>query len=54
MPGGTIGVWLNAALPALTWLLVIVLTAEEHWYLGATALFAGPLYWLLKRVRSGS
>jgi amino acid transporter len=48
VPGGTIGVWLNAALPALTWLLVIVLTAEEHWYLGATALFAGPVFWFVR------
>jgi amino acid transporter len=53
VPGGTIGVWLNAALPASTWLLVILLTAEEHGYVGATALLAGPLYWSVKGIRSG-
>lgn len=48
IPGGTFGVWLNATLPALTWLLVIVLTAEEHAYLGATALLAGPVFYFLR------
>ena len=49
MPGGRAGLWLNAALPALTWVLVIVLTARDHVVLGAAAILAGPVLYVLTR-----
>ena len=52
VPGGRGGLWLNALLPALTWVLVIVLTARDHVVLGSAAILAGPvLYGLTQRGR---
>jgi amino acid transporter len=49
VPGGRVGVWVNLALPVLTWLLLLALTGREHWKLGAGALLAAPVLWLLTR-----
>ena len=49
VPGGRAGLWLNAALPALTWLLLIVLTARDHVGLGTAAILAGPVFYVLTR-----
>jgi amino acid transporter len=47
IPGGRLGLFANVTLPALTCLLLLVLTGREHWPLGAGALLAAPaLYWL--------
>jgi amino acid transporter len=49
VPGGRVGLWLNLAMPVLTWLVLLALTGREHWKLGAGALLAAPLLWLLTR-----
>ena len=55
VPGGAAGLWLNAALPALTWILLVVLTARDHIWLGAGALLTAPvLYVLTRRGRQGA
>jgi polyamine:H+ symporter len=50
VPGGRVGVWVNFTLPAATWLLLVVVTAREHW-LGAAALLTGPALYGLTRHR---
>lgn len=49
VPGGRVGLWLNVLLPALTWLLLLALTARDHLLLGAGALLSGPALYLLTR-----
>jgi APA family basic amino acid/polyamine antiporter len=49
VPGGRTGLWVNAALPVLTWILLVVLTAREHFVLGTAAILAGPLLYVLTR-----
>jgi amino acid transporter len=49
VPGGRVGLWLNVTLPVLTWVLLLALTGREHWRLGATALLASPILFLLTR-----
>jgi amino acid transporter len=50
VPGGSFGLWLNLAMPLGTWLVLLALTGREHWKLGAAALLAGPVCWLLTRL----
>jgi APA family basic amino acid/polyamine antiporter len=53
-PGGTFGVWLIAVVPTLTWILLLVFTAREHWLLGSAVLVCGPVFWAVERfVRRG-
>lgn len=49
VPGGRIGLWMNLLMPLATWLLLLALTGQEHWKLGAGALLAGPVCWVLTR-----
>ena len=49
VPGGAAGLWLNAALPAATWILLIALTARDHVWLGAGALLTAPVLYVLTR-----
>jgi amino acid transporter len=49
VPGGKVGLWLNLALPALTWGLMLYFTADEHYVLGLTALLVGTPAWYLTR-----
>jgi hypothetical protein len=37
-------------MPLGTWLVLLALTGREHWKLGAAALLAGPVCWLLTRL----
>jgi APA family basic amino acid/polyamine antiporter len=53
VPGGRVGLWLNAVLPALTFLALLALTGREHWQLGAGSLLAAPAMYLLARWRRG-
>jgi amino acid transporter len=53
IPGGLVGVWLNALVPALTWITVLCATAREHLFTGtALLLSASIVYAILKIVRS--
>jgi hypothetical protein len=49
VPGGKVGLWLNVALPALTWGLMLYFTADEHYVLGVTALLLGTVTWFATR-----
>jgi len=49
VPGGRWGLALNVILPAATWLLLLVLTAGEHFALGLAMLLIGPLAWGVSR-----
>jgi APA family basic amino acid/polyamine antiporter len=49
VPGGRVGLWLNVALPAATWALLLVFTARDHFLLGAGSLLVAPLAWLATR-----
>jgi amino acid transporter len=49
VPGGKVGLWLNVALPALTWGLMLYFTADEHYVLGVTALLLGTVTWFVTR-----
>jgi amino acid transporter len=49
VPGGRVGLWLNFLAPTTTWILLLALTAREHWLLGAGALLAGPVLHLVTR-----
>jgi amino acid transporter len=51
IPGGAIGLWVNALLPTLTSVLLLVLTAREHVVLGSAMLLAGPALYALDRLR---
>lgn len=52
IPGGRFGLWLNVALPTLTWLALIVLTMDHHGLASASALLIGPLvYFATARFR---
>ena len=47
VPGGRIGLWLTVALPTLAWLTLIMLTMDEHGWLGAGVILLGPaLYYV--------
>jgi amino acid transporter len=50
VPGGTVGLWLTALVPAATWILMLALTAWEQVWLGLGFLLAGPALYLLTRV----
>ena len=50
VPGGRVGLWLNTLVPAATWILLLAFTAREHFAMGAGALLAGPLLYLLVRL----
>jgi amino acid transporter len=54
VPGGSIGLYLNAAFPILSWLLLLVLTAREHVAMGLGALLMAPAIWLVWRPGEGS
>ncbi|HET7291442.1 MAG TPA: APC family permease [Vicinamibacteria bacterium] len=43
IPGGRFGLWLNAALPTLTWLALIALTTDSHGLLSAGVILVGPV-----------
>lgn len=49
VPGGKIGLWLNVALPTLTWGLMLYFTADEHYLLGVAALLFGTVTWFVTR-----
>ena len=49
MPGGRVGLWLNVALPTLTWCLMLYFTADEHYVLGLAALLFGTVTWFVTR-----
>jgi amino acid transporter len=50
MPGGAVGVWVNFAVPAVTW-LVILGTTERHNVLAGTAvLLSGTALWTARRL----
>jgi len=48
IPGGRVGLWLNVTLPALTCVLLLILTGREHWRLGLGALLAAPLLYVVQ------
>lgn len=55
VPGGKLGLWLNVIVPALTWLVFLALTFQEHARFGIPLLLIGPILWpFLKRRRNGN
>jgi amino acid transporter len=48
IPGGRVGLWLNVTLPAMTWVLLLVLTGRDHWRLGMGVLLAAPLLYAVQ------
>jgi amino acid transporter len=42
VPGGRLGLWLNALLPAITWVVFLALTFSEHAWFGIPLLLIGP------------
>jgi amino acid transporter len=50
VPGGRPGLWLNAVVPTLAWILLLVFTAREHWVLGSAVLLCGPVFWGLEKL----
>jgi amino acid transporter len=43
VPGGKVGLWLNAILPGITWVVFLVLTFSEHARFGIPLLLLGPV-----------
>jgi amino acid transporter len=43
VPGGRVGLWLNAIAPGITWVVFLILTFSEHAAFGIPLLLAGPL-----------
>jgi hypothetical protein len=54
VPGGKVGLWINAVVPTLAWILLLVFTAREHWMLATAVLACGPLFYALERLLRGS
>jgi amino acid transporter len=50
VPGGKVGVWMNALLPTGAWVLLLVFTAREHWVLGTSVILIGPVLYGLERL----
>jgi amino acid transporter len=49
VPGGAVGVWATALVPGVTWILLLALTAREHFVLGTAALLLAPVLYALER-----
>lgn len=47
VPGGKIGLWLNALVPGVTWCVFLILTAREHAAVGVGLLLLGPVLFVL-------
>jgi hypothetical protein len=43
VPGGKVGLWLNALVPGATWCVFLALTAREHAAVGVGLLLLGPV-----------
>jgi hypothetical protein len=49
VPGGKVGLWLNFLSPTVTWILLLVFTARDHWMLGTASVLAGPILYVVTR-----
>jgi amino acid transporter len=43
VPGGRVGLWLNAVVPGITWVVFLALTFSEHARFGIPLLLSGPV-----------
>lgn len=54
IPGGRAGVWINALVPAVTWIVVLLATARDHLIAGAAVLLSTcALYAIQRRFQRG-
>lgn len=52
VPGGRVGLWLNAVVPGITWVVFLVLTFGEHARFGIPLLLLGPVaFYFMQAVR---
>ena len=52
VPGGPVGLWLNAIIPGITWVVFLLLTFGEHGHFGIPLLLLGPVsFYLMQAVR---
>jgi amino acid transporter len=52
VPGGRVGLWLNAVVPGITWVVFLVLTFGEHARFGIPLLLLGPAaFFVMRAVR---
>jgi hypothetical protein len=52
VPGGRVGLWLNAIVPGITWVVFLVLTFGEHARFGIPLLLLGPVaFFVMQAVR---
>lgn len=49
VPGGRVGLWLNAIVPGTTWVVFLVLTFGEHGRFGIPLLMLGPVAFMVMR-----
>lgn len=49
IPGGSVGLWLNTLLPAVTWIAMMAFTARTRGLLGASFIAAGPILYVVTR-----
>jgi len=52
VPGGPLGLWLNAIVPGITWVVFLILTFGEHGRFGIPLLLLGPVsFYVMQAVR---
>jgi len=52
VPGGRLGLWLNAIVPGITWAVFLILTFGEHGRFGIPLLLLGPVsFYVMQAVR---
>jgi APA family basic amino acid/polyamine antiporter len=51
VPGGRVGLWLNVLLPAVTWVVFLALTFDEHAWFGIPLLLVGPVAYVMIQAR---
>ena len=52
VPGGRLGLWLNAIVPGITWVVFLILTFGEHGRFGIPLLLLGPVsFYVMQAVR---
>jgi hypothetical protein len=52
VPGGRVGLWLNAIVPGITWVVFLILTFGEHGRYGIPLLLLGPVsFYVMQAVR---
>jgi len=52
VPGGQVGLWLNAIVPGITWVVFLILTFGEHGRFGIPLLLLGPVaFFVMQWVR---